>query len=103
MSNPPNDRRASPLDPEMMSPAERLEEAASLSAAADLPEARLARGILRRRLRAADGRKPALSRVEGKPLDVLREARDECLEPQLVLRSEVASLLRRVASEGRDT
>jgi len=88
MSNPPPDRRASPLDPEMMSPAERLEEAASL----------LARGILRRRLRTADssavalakadGRKPALSGVEGKPLDVLREARDECVEPQ---------------SEGRDT
>jgi hypothetical protein len=67
MSNPPPDRRASPLDPEVMSPAERLEEAASL----------LARGILRRRLRTADGRKPALSGAEGKPLDVLREARDE--------------------------
>jgi hypothetical protein len=40
MSNPPYSRRASPLDPEMMSPAERLAEAASL----------LARGILRRRL-----------------------------------------------------
>jgi len=39
MSNPPYDRRASPLDPEMMSPAERLEEAASL----------LARGVIRRR------------------------------------------------------
>jgi len=117
MSNPPTDRRASPLEPtspalgglrspspEVMSSAiGGLEEAASLSATADLPEARLARGILRRRLRAADGRKPALSRVEGKPLDVLREARDECVEPQLVLRSEVASLLRRVASEGRDT
>jgi hypothetical protein len=77
---------SNPLDPEVMSPAERLEEAASL----------LARGILRRRLRTADGRKPALSvypersrgAVEGKPLDVLREARDECVEPQ---------------SEGRDT
>jgi hypothetical protein len=76
MSNPPYDRRASPLEPtsprvcaglrspspEMMSPAERLEEAASL----------LARGILRRRLRAADGRK--------EPLDVLRQPRDECVE-----------------------
>ena len=30
---------SNPLDPEAMSPAERLEEAASLSAAADLPEA----------------------------------------------------------------
>jgi len=80
MSNPPNDRRASPLDPEMMSPAERLEEAASLSAAADLPEARLARGILRRRLRRAD--------VENKGLDVLRNSSHSCLEPQ---------------SEGRDT
>ena len=70
MSNPPYDRRASPLDPEVMSPAERVEEAASL----------LARGILRRRLRAADGRK--------KPLDVPRQPRDECVEPQ---------------SEGRDT
>jgi len=58
------------LIPEVMPPAERLEEAASL----------LARGVLRRRLRTADGRK--------KPLDVLREARDECVEPQ---------------SEGRDT
>ena len=53
---------SNPLDPEVISPAERLEEAASL----------LARGVLRRRLRAADGRK--------KPLDVLREARDECVE-----------------------
>jgi hypothetical protein len=61
---------SNPLDPEVMSAAERLEEAAAL----------LARGILRRRLRTADGRK--------KPLDVLREARDECVEPQ---------------SEGRDT
>jgi hypothetical protein len=69
---------SNPLDPEMMSPAERLEEAASL----------LARGILRRRLRAADGRKPALSGVEGKPLDVPRQRRDECVEPR---------------SEGRDT
>ena len=59
-----------PLDPEVMSPAERLEEAASL----------LARGILRRRLRTADGRQ--------KPLDVPRQPRDECVEPQ---------------SEGRDT
>ena len=55
---------SNPLDLEMMSPAERLEEAASL----------LARGILRRRLRTADGRK--------KPLDVLREPRDECVEPE---------------------
>jgi len=90
---------SNPLDPEVMSPAERLEEAASL----------LARGVLRRRLsptlhsygdgaRTADlstialakvdGRKPALSGVEGKPLDVLREPRDECVGPQ---------------SEGRDT
>ncbi|HUT75520.1 MAG TPA: hypothetical protein VM221_11895 [Armatimonadota bacterium] len=76
---------SNPLDPEMMCPAERLEEAASL----------LARGILRRRLRTADGRE--------KSLDVLREASDECVEPQLVLRSEEASLLRRVASDGRDT
>ena len=70
MSNPPTDRRASPLDPEVMSPAERLEEAASL----------LARGILRRRLRSADGRK--------KDLELLAVPRDECVEPQ---------------SEGRDT
>ena len=62
MSNPPNDRRASPLDPEVMSPAERLEEAASL----------LARGILRRRLRRAD--------VENKGLDVLRNSSHSCLE-----------------------
>jgi len=70
MSNPPTDRRASPLDPEVMSPAERLEEAASL----------LARGILRRRLMTADGRKKGLE-LSGVP-------RDECLEPQ---------------SEGRET
>ena len=55
---------SNPLDPEMMSPAERLEEAASL----------LARGILRRRLRAADGRK--------KPLDVPADSSHSCLEPQ---------------------
>ena len=61
---------SNPLDPEMMSPAERLEEAASL----------LARGILRRRLRTADGRKKGLE-LSGVP-------RDECLEPQ---------------SEGRET
>jgi hypothetical protein len=61
---------SNPLDPEMMSPPERLEEAASL----------LARGILRRRLRAADGRK--------KPLDVLRTSSHSCVGPQ---------------SEGRDT
>ena len=61
---------SNPLDPEMMSPTERLAEAASL----------LARGILRRRLRTADGRK--------NPLDVPRQPRDECVEPQ---------------SEGRDT
>jgi len=67
---------SNPLDPEVMSSAVGgPEEVASL----------LARGILRRRLRTADGRNPApsagsgqaLSRVEGKPLDVLREARDE--------------------------
>ena len=87
------DMVSNPLDPDLMTASERLAEAAVL----------LARGILRRRLRSADGRKPALSGVEGKPLDVLREARDECVEPQLVLRSEVAPLLRRVASEGRDT
>jgi len=80
---------SNPLDPEAMSSAiGGLEEAASLSATADLPEGRLARGILRRRLsptlhslgdgaRTADGRKPALSKVEGKALDVLREPRDE--------------------------
>ena len=52
---------SNPLDPEMISPAERLGEAAYL----------LARGILRRRLRAADGRK--------KPLDVPRQPRDACV------------------------
>jgi hypothetical protein len=71
---------SNPLDPEMMSPAERLEEAASLSATADLPLARLARGILRRRLRTADGRQ--------KRLDVSSDSSHSCLEPQ---------------SEGRDT
>jgi len=64
MSNPPYDRRASPLDPEMMSPVERLEEAASL----------LARGILRRRLRAVDGRQ--------KRLDVSADSSHSCLEPR---------------------
>jgi len=53
------DMVSNPLDPDLMTASERLAEAASL----------LARGILRRRLRAADGRK--------KPLDVLREPRDE--------------------------
>jgi len=62
MSNPPNDRRASPLDPEVMSPAERLEEAAWL----------LARGFLRLRLRCAD--------VEKKGLDVVPASSDSCLE-----------------------
>jgi hypothetical protein len=61
MSNPPYDRRASPLDPEMMSPAERLEEAASL----------LARGILRLRLRRAD--------AEKKGLDVSPDLSDSCV------------------------
>jgi len=59
-----------PLDPDLMTASERLAEAASL----------LARGILRRRLRAADGRK--------KPLDVLRTSSHSCVEPR---------------SEGRDT
>jgi len=69
---------SNPLGPDLMTASERLSVAASL----------LARAILRRRLRIADGRKPALSpsaplrvnSVEGKPLDVLREARDECVE-----------------------
>jgi hypothetical protein len=64
------DMVSNPLDPDLMTASERLEEAASL----------LARGVLRRRLRTADGRK--------KPLDVPRQPRDECVEPQ---------------SEGRDT
>lgn len=55
---------SNPLDPEMMSPAERLEEAASLPA----------NGILRRRLRATDERQ--------KPLGVPRQPRDECVEPE---------------------
>jgi hypothetical protein len=70
MSNPPPDWRASPLDPEAMSPAERLEEAASL----------LARGILRRRLRTTD--------VENKGLDVLPASSDSCLEPSSEEREE---------------
>ena len=61
------DMVSNPLDPDLMTAPERLSEVASL----------LARGILRRRLRTADGRKPALSKVEGKALDVLREPRDE--------------------------
>jgi len=65
---------SNPLDPEVMSSAiGGLEEAASLSATADLPEARLARGILRYRLKAADERK--------KDLDLPRQSSDECLEP----------------------
>jgi len=50
------------LDPDLMTASERLAEVTSL----------LARGILRHRLRAADGRK--------KDLDVLAEASDECVE-----------------------
>ena len=71
---------SNPLDPDLMTAPERLSEVASL----------LARGILRHCLRTADssavalakadGRKPALSGVEGKVLDVLREPRDECVE-----------------------
>ena len=52
------------LEPESRTPAQRLEEVAGL----------LATGFLRLRLRGADGRK--------KPLDVLREPRDECVEPE---------------------
>ena len=52
------------LEPESMTPAQRLDEVAAL----------LATGFLRRRLRTADGRKKAL--------DVLREPRDECVEPE---------------------
>jgi len=52
MSKPPNDRRASPLDPEMMSPAERLEEAAGL----------LATGLLRPRLRHVERMERAAAR-----------------------------------------
>ncbi len=55
---------ANPLDPDAMSPRERIEEAASL----------LARGVIRRHLRRADKRK--------KVLDVLRVSSDECVEPQ---------------------
>jgi hypothetical protein len=46
---------SNPLDPEMTSPTERLEEAACL----------LARGILRRRLRAADLRQNGQRRGSG--------------------------------------
>jgi len=53
---------SNPLDPDLMTAPERLSEVASL----------LARGIMRHRLRAADERK--------KDLDVLAEARDECVE-----------------------
>jgi len=60
MSNPPTDRRASPLDPEVISPAERLEEAAFL----------LARGILRRR--------PSPLAAVGSPLRAIHRR----LEPQ---------------------
>ena len=58
-----------PLEPESMTPAQRLEEVAGL----------LATGFLRLRLRRTDGRK--------KGLELLAEPRDECVEPQLVLRS----------------
>ncbi len=50
------------LEPESMTPAQRLEEVAGL----------LATGFLRLRLRAADKRK--------KVLDVLRVSSDECVE-----------------------
>ena len=60
------------LDPDAMSPQERIEEAAAL----------LARGVIRRRLRRADKRKHVLSAAEGKVLDVLRVSSDECVEPQ---------------------
>jgi len=53
-----------PLEPESMTPAQRLEEVAGL----------LATGILRLRLRPTDARK--------KVLDVLAEPSDECVEPE---------------------
>jgi len=52
------------LEPESMTPAQRLEEVAGL----------LATGFLRLRLRGADGRK--------KGLELLAEPRDECIEPE---------------------
>jgi len=61
---------SNPLDPDLMTASERLAEAAYL----------LARGILRRRLRAADGRQ--------KRLDVSADSSHSCLEPR---------------SDGRDT
>jgi hypothetical protein len=63
-------KMSNPLDPELMSPAERLEEAASL----------LARGFLRRRLKRAD--------VENKGLDVLPASSHSCLEPSSEEREE---------------
>ncbi len=66
---------SNPLDPEMMSPAERLAEAASL----------LARSILRSRLRTADGREPALSgrsySCEGVPSRPQRVSASEGVPP----------------------
>ena len=53
-----------PLEPESMTPAQRLEEVASL----------LATGFLRLRLRRTDGRK--------KVLDLLAAPSDECIEPE---------------------
>ena len=53
-----------PLEPESITPAQRLEEVAGL----------LATGFLRLRLRGADGRK--------KGLELFGVPRDECVEPE---------------------
>ena len=62
-----------PLEPESMTPAQRLEEVAAL----------LATGFLRLRLRRADSSAVALSNADGrkKPLDVPRASSHSCIEP----------------------
>ena len=82
------------LDPEIMSSAiGGLEEAASLSATADLPEARLARGILRRRptyiqMSAADVGRSASGGPPSRP-EGLRD-----LEPSFVRDAKTARMFR---------
>jgi len=64
MPNPPYSRRASLLDPDLMTAADRRAEVASI----------LATGFLRYRLQEATKREI--------PLDVVPRPSDECLEPK---------------------
>ena len=63
-----------PLDPESMTPAQRLEEVASL----------LATGFLRLRLRRTDSSAVALAKADErkKDLELSGVPRDECVEPE---------------------